>query len=69
MTRKLKPEATAKLFLTIGIVGIFLVVASVVRIVLDPSRLVPYAIIVCGICLIGAGFVGHRAAKKTVASE
>ncbi|WP_129590549.1 hypothetical protein [Cryobacterium aureum] len=65
MTRRLNPAAAARVFLTIGIVGIFLVVADVLLIFFDPSRLAPYFTAVCGICLIVAGFVGHRAVRNT----
>ncbi|WP_233550786.1 hypothetical protein [Cryobacterium melibiosiphilum] len=51
--------------ITIGIVGILLVVADVLLIFFDPSRLAPYFTAVCGICLIVAGFVGHRAVRNT----
>lgn len=60
---------TAKVFLVIGIVGIFLIIADLVLVILDPSMPGPYVTIVAGVCIAIAGFVGRRALAKSGPQE
>jgi hypothetical protein len=65
MFLKLSPTSAARLYLIVGIIGVFLVVADVVLIILSPGMIAPYFTTVAGLCFIFTGFIARRAIRKT----
>jgi hypothetical protein len=64
MALKMEPSTVARLYLVIGIVGVFLVVSDVVLIVLSPGMLAPYFTAFAGLCLVFVAVVARRAIRS-----
>ena len=64
MAHTLRPETAATLYLVIGIVGAFLVLADVALVIVSPGMLAPYFTAFAGVCLVVVGVVSRRAIRR-----
>lgn len=64
MAPTLRPQAAATLYLVIGIVGAFLILADVALIIVSPGMLAPYFTAFAGLCLVFVGVVSRRSIRQ-----
>ncbi|AMM22792.1 hypothetical protein AX769_21895 (plasmid) [Frondihabitans sp. PAMC 28766] len=64
MALKMEPKTVARLYLVIGIVGVFLVVTDVALIIVSPGMLAPYFTAFAGLCFVFVAVVARRAIRK-----